>query len=120
MHRKCEAAGEADLRHFLHVNTIVRQRGANGAQEAHRRFLPRQAFGESGAHTGEFLVAEFLIVWSRAIMRRQFREQSAQHGRGIAHQRAGRTAEAIDLLGVDVEPHDRQMSSSTPQMLCCQ
>ena len=50
-------------------------------------------------------------------MRRQLGEQRAQHCRGIADQRAGGTAKAIDLLGIDVEPNDRQRLVHTPHAL---
>ena len=38
-------------------------------------------------------------------------------GGGVAKQRTGGTAEAIDLLRVDVEPHDRQLFVHTPHAL---
>ena len=51
------------------------------------------------------------------VVRRQFGEQRAQHRRRVAQQRTGGTAEAIDLLGIDVEPHDRQRVVHTPHAL---
>ena len=55
--------------------------------------------------------------WPGAVMRRQFGQQRAQHRRGIADQRAGGAAEAVDLLRVDVEPHDRQVVVHAPDAL---
>ena len=71
--RERDAGGEAELRHLVDEDAVVRQRAAHGLQEPHLRLEARQAIGEPGLWPASSPRARGAL----AIVRRQRFEQRA-------------------------------------------